>query len=533
MPKGQSSAGEVLPFVGTAEELGQTLEQSLAAIDAVGLDDPAGQRFAPGFVHDRLHPVLVEGERHLGGSGWRESVETVRPHGLGSLPDLPDEIPPSVRGHDRDILRLAVPALGALAAEPLYILVDTAVVGHLGTPQLGGLAVAGTILTTAFFLFNFLAYGTTAAVSRLIGARDERAAAHLAVQGVWLALAISVVLLVAGVSLAPVAVRAFGAGAEVQANAIVYLRISALGAPAVLVALVGVGYLRGLQDTKRTLLVAVGSNVANLVLELVLIYGLGMGIAASAAATVVAQVLAAIVYSGILVRNIRAAGVRILPEWRRIRALLVVGRDLFIRTGSLLTALAVATAVASRLGTVELAAHQIAFQLWSFLALVLDAIAIAGQALIGRYLGAREAAVARAAGRRMVQWGLVAGVTFAALVLSLRSVLVPLFTDDAAVERAALDVLLVVAVLQPINAVVFVLDGILIGAGDLRYLAKGMAVSGIVVFLPAAMLVLLLDGSLVALWGALALLMLARLLGNGLRFAGSAWQVVGAERTTG
>ena len=390
--------------------------------------------------------------------------------------------------------------------------------------------MAGTVLTTSFFLFNFLAYGTTAAVARLVGARDERSAAHQAVQGVWLALGIGIVLLVLGVMFAPAAVGLFGATDAVRDNAVVYLRISALGAPSVLLALVGVGYLRGLQDTTRTLLVAVGSNVVNLVLEVVLIYGLDMGIAASAAATVFAQTLAGIVYVAIVVGNVRRAGVGLAPDARRLRALVVVGRDLFVRTGSLLTALAVATAVASRLGAVDLGAHQIAFQLWSFLALVLDAIAIAGQAMIGRSLGAGEAEEARVAGRRMVQWGVVAGLVFAGVVLAARPVLVPLFTDDLAVERLAFDVLLVVAVLQPINAVVFVLDGVLIGAGDLRYLAKAMAVSGLAVFLPAALLVLRADGPLVALWGALTLLMLARLVGNVVRFSGSAWQVVGAER---
>jgi putative MATE family efflux protein len=435
-----------------------------------------------------------------------------------------------VKPLDREIMRLAVPALGALAAEPLYILVDTAVVGHLGTPQLGGLAVAGTILTTSFFLFNFLAYGTTAAVARLVGARDERTAAHQAVQGVWLALLIGAVLLVAGVVLAPVAVGAFGASASVRPNALVYLRISALGAPAVLLSLVGVGYLRGIQDTRMTLFVAVGSNVVNLVLELVLIYGLGFGIAASAAATVVAQYGAGAAYLLVLGANVRRAGVGLRPDGRRLRSLVAVGRDLFLRTGSLLAALAVGTAVASRLGSVPLAAHQIAFQLWSFLALVLDAIAIAGQAMIGRLLGAGSADSARAAASRMVRWGVGAGVVFGLVVVLLRPALVPLFTDDAAVASLAFRVLLVVAVLQPINAVVFVLDGVLIGAGDLRYLAKAMAASGLVVFVPAALVVLRFRWSLVALWAAFSLLMAARLVGNLVRFAGSGWQVVGAER---
>lgn len=390
--------------------------------------------------------------------------------------------------------------------------------------------MAGTILTTSFFLFNFLAYGTTAAVSRLVGAGDDRTAAHQAVQGLWLALVIGAALLALGLLFAPAAVGVFGTSAAVQDNAITYLRVSSLGAPAVLVALVGVGYLRGLQDTRRTLTIAVAANVLNLVLELALIYGLGMGIAASAAATVVAQTVAAGVYLRVVLRNVRTAGVALRPELRRLRALLIVGRDLFFRTGSLLAALAVATAVAGRLGSIELAAHQIAFQLWSFLALVLDAIAIAGQAMIGRFLGAGEAAEARTAGRRMVQWGVVAGVVFAAVVLAVRSLLVPVFTDDRAVIAMAVDVLVVVAVLQPINAIVFVLDGILIGAGDLRFLAKGMALSGIVVFIPAALLVLRFDLSLSYLWGALALLMLARLTGNTWRFVGPHWSVVGAER---
>lgn len=424
-------------------------------------------------------------------------------------------------------MRLAVPALGALAAEPLYILVDTAVVGHLGTAPLGGLAVAGTILTTSFFLFNFLAYGTTAAVSRLIGSGDPRTAAHQAVQGAWLALGVGSVLLVAGVVFAPAAVDLFGPPPAVRHNAITYLRISALGAPAVLLALVGVGYLRGLQDTRRTLVVAVVSNVVNLVLELVLIYGFGFGIAASAAATVSAQLLAAAAYGTILLRNVRSTGVTLKADRRRLGALLVVGRDLFVRTGSLLAALAVATGVASRMGQIELASHQIAFQLWSFLALVLDAIAIAGQAMIGRYLGAGEAEEARMAAKRMLQWGLAGGTAFAVAVLFARPLLVPLFTEDPAVADLALDTLGIVALLQPINAVVFVLDGVLIGAGDLRFLARAMLVSSFVVFLPAALLVLRLDLPLQALWVTLALLMTARLVGNTVRFVGPGWQVVG------
>jgi putative MATE family efflux protein len=369
-------------------------------------------------------------------------------------------------------------------------------------------------------------------VARLIGAADERAAAHQAVQGVWLGSGIGLVLTLAGLAAAPAAVGLFSSPmSDVFDNAVVYLRVSALGAPAVLVALVGVGYLRGLQDTRLTLAVAVGSNLLNLGLELLLIYGLGLGIAASAAATVVAQWLAALAYAVVLVRHVQRTGVGLRPDRRRLRALVVVGRDLFARTGSLLAALAVATAVASRLGAVPHAAHQIAFQLWSFLALVLDAVAIAGQAMIGRLLGAGDADAARSAAVRMQQWGIGAGVVFAALVMASRTLLVPIFTDDPAVRALAASVLVVVALLQPVNAIVFVLDGVLIGAGDLRYLAKAMAVSGFGVFLPAALAVRWWSGgTLLWLWGALTLLMAARLVGNLGRFAGTGWQVVGAER---
>jgi putative MATE family efflux protein len=431
---------------------------------------------------------------------------------------------------DREILRLAVPALGALAAEPLYVLVDTAVVGHLGTTELAGLAVAGTILTTGFVLFNFLAYGTTGSVARAVGAHDGRRAAHLAVQGLWLASVIGVGLTVAGWVTAGALVDLFGVTGAVREAALSYLRISLLGAPAVLVALVGVGYLRGLQDIRTTLAVAIGSNVVNLVVELVLIYGLGIGIVGSAWATVLAQAGAAGVYLGIIGRTVRRQGVGLGPDPRRLRALVQVSSRLLVRTGSLLLALAVATGVASRMGPASLAAHQIAFQVWSFLALVLDALAIAGQAMTGRLLGAGDAAGARTAGRRMVRWGLAAGCAFAVVLALSRPALVPLFTPDRRVADLALDLLLVVAALQPLNAVVFVLDGVLIGAGDLRYLAAAMALSALAVFLPAALLVLRLELGLTALWGAIALLMGARLAGNTARFSDQGWQVLGAER---
>ena len=425
---------------------------------------------------------------------------------------------------DRELARLAVPALGALAAEPLYVLVDTAVVGHLGTAPLAGLAVAGTVLTTSFFLCNFLAYGTTGAVARRHGAGDEAGAAAVGVQALWLGGGLGVLLAVLGLVFGGAAVRLLGGDGDVQAPAETYLRISALGAPAVLVALGGTGWLRGRQDTKTPLFVALAANLVNLVLEVTWIYRFDGGIAASAWSTVVAQYGAA---AWFVLAVLRAAGPA-RPDATIIRSLLVTGRHLFIRTGSLLAAFAVGTAVASRIGTAAVAAHQIAFQLWSFLALVLDALAIAAQALVGRMLGAGDAAAAREASDRLLRWGIVFGVAAGAAVAVLRPVLPGLFTDDPAVREALLAILWFVAAQQPLNAAVFVLDGVLIGAGDLRYLAWAMAAASLL-FVPAALAVLVLDASLPWLWVALTLLMVARLVGVGLRYRRGRWAVLGAE----
>lgn len=422
-----------------------------------------------------------------------------------------------------------MPALGALVAEPLYVLADTAVVGHLGTPELGGLAVASTVILTGYALFIFLAYGTTAAVSRLLGAGDERAAAGEAVQSLWLAAGIGVALAGAGWAAAPGLIGALGATGEVAGHALVYLRVSLPGIPALLLTLAGVGYLRGLQDTRTPLAVAGASALANLVIELVLIYGLDFGIGASALATVIAQWGAAAVYLTTIGRAVRRLDVGLRPDPPAIARLAAVGGALLLRTAALRGSITVATAVATRLGTTDVAAHAIAFELWNLLALVLDAVAIAGQAITGRLLGAGAVGEARAAGRRMIEWGVMSGVVLGAAVVLLRPVLPHVFSDDPAVTALAAFLLWWVAVMQPVNGVVFVLDGILIGAGDLRFLAGAM-VAAAVAFVPAAVAVAALDLGIGWLWAALAVLMLARLAALLARFATPAWAVPGAVR---
>jgi putative MATE family efflux protein len=432
--------------------------------------------------------------------------------------------------HDREILKLAALALGALAAQPTFVLVDTAIVGHLGTNPLAGLAVAGTVLTATFAIFNFLAYSTTGAVARQLGAGNRRAAAEVGVDGLWLATGLGVLLTALGLVFAPVIVDAMGASDRVHPFAETYLLISILGAPALLVTLAGAGYMRGLQDTRTTLVIAVASNAANLLIEILFVYGLDLGIAGSAWGTVLAQYGAALAYIAIAARTVRLEHASVRPQAAGIRAAASVGGRLVIRTGSLLAAFLAATAIASRIGDDDVAAHQIAFQVFLFLGLSLDALAIAGQAMVGRFLGAEDAREARSAARRMIEWGIAVGVVFGALLLILRPLIVPLFTPDADVQALALQVLVIVAVMQPLNAVVFVLDGILIGAGDVTYLAWAMLVATLGVFAPAAAAVLVLDGGLLWLWGALVLWMGARGVGMAARFVGSRWQLTGAVR---
>ena len=386
------------------------------------------------------------------------------------------------------------------------------------------------MLTSVFGIFNFLAYSTTGAVARQVGAGDRRAAAALGMDGLWLAAGLGVGLALLGIALAPLIVDAMGASANVRPYALTYLRISLLGAPALLVALAGAGYLRGVQDTRTTLVIAVASNALNLVLELLLVYTFDLGIAGSAWGTVAAQWAAAAAFLAIVVRSARIERASLRPDAAGIRANARVGSRLVIRTGSLLGAFLAATAIASRISDDAVAAHQIAFQVFLLLALSLDALAIAAQAMIGRSLGADDPSAARAAARRLLEWGVAVGIGFGVVLAVLRPWLVPLFTDDPGVEDLALQVLLVLALMQPLNAVVFVFDGVLIGAGDAGYLALAMVVASVFVFAPAAIAVLVLDGGLLWLWAALALWMLARAVGMTARYLGPRWQVTGAVR---
>ncbi|MFF3397096.1 MATE family efflux transporter [Streptomyces sp. NPDC002659] len=433
------------------------------------------------------------------------------------------------RRHDREIVALAVPAFGALVAEPLFVMVDSAIVGHLGTPQLAGLGVAAALLMTAVSVFVFLAYATTAAVARRVGAGDLAAAIRQGMDGIWLALLLGVAVVTVTLPTAPWLVHAFGASDTAAPYATTYLRISSLGIPAMLIVLAATGVLRGLQDTRTPLYVAIGGFAANAALNVGLVYGAGLGIAGSAWGTVIAQAGMAAAYLIVVVRGARQHGASLRPDAVGIRASAQAGVPLLVRTLSLRAVLLIATAVAARLGDTEIAAHQIVLSLWSLMAFALDAIAIAGQAIIGRYLGAGDAEGARQACRRMVQWGIASGVVLGILVAVSRPLLIPLFSSDSGVHDTLLPALLVVAVSQPIAGVVFILDGVLMGAGDGPYLAGAMLLT-LAVFAPVALLIPALGGGLTALWLAMTLMMTVRMLTLWLRARSGRWIVTGATR---
>ncbi|MET9731783.1 MATE family efflux transporter [Streptomyces sp. NPDC006458] len=433
------------------------------------------------------------------------------------------------RQHDREILALAVPAFGALVAEPLFLMADSAIVGHLGTAQLAGLGVASALLATAVSVFVFLAYATTAAVARRVGAGDLKAAIRQGMDGIWLAALLGAAVIAVTLPTASPLVDLFGASSTAAPYASTYLRISALGIPAMLIVLAATGVLRGLQDTRTPLYVAVAGFVANAVLNAALVYGADLGIAGSAWGTVVAQWGMAAAYLAVVIRGARRHGASLRPDAAGIKSSAHAGVPLLVRTLSLRAILMIATAVAARLGDSDIAAHQIIVSLWILLAFALDAIAIAGQAIIGRFLGAGDAQGARDACRRMVQWGIGVGLVLGALVVVARPLFLPLFTSDPTVTDTALPALVVVALSQPICGVVFTLDGVLMGAGDGPYLAWAMLLT-LAVFAPVALLVPVLGGGLTALWVAMTLMMTVRMLTLWLRARSGRWIVTGATR---
>lgn len=433
---------------------------------------------------------------------------------------------------NREILRLALPALGALIAEPLFLIVDSAMVGHLGVAPLAGLGIAGAVLHTIVGLMVFLAYSTTPAVARRFGAGEFGRAVSVGIDGMWLALTLGAVLALAGVLATPAIVDVFGAAPDVAEQARIYLSISMWGLPAMLIVFAATGLLRGMQDTVTPLWIAGLGFGANALLNALFIYGFGWGVAGSAAGTVVAQwgmVGAYVVVVGRLARRHEAS---LRPERAGLSGTAQSGGWLFLRTLSLRAAFLATVAVATGLGSTELAGWQIAFTIFSTAAFALDALAIAAQALVGKALGAGDAdSVTRVLGRT-VAWGVWFGVIVGGVIAAASGVIGILFTGDATVAALIQPALLVLAVAQPLAAFVFVLDGVLIGAGDARYLALA-GVLNLVPYVPALLLVAAFagGGATGLAWLAAAFFgvyLLARAVTLGLRVRGSAWMTAGA-----
>ena len=433
---------------------------------------------------------------------------------------------------NRDILRLAVPALGALVAEPLFLIVDSALVGHLGVEPLAGLGIASAVLQTIVGLMVFLAYSTTPAVARRFGAGDPSRAVSVGIDGVWLALGLGAVLALVGSLTTPFLVGLFGASPAVAEQAEIYLGISMWGLPAMLVVFAATGLLRGLQDTVTPLWIAGLGFGANALLNFLFIYGFGWGIAGSAVGTVVAQWGMVAAYAVVVGRLARRHEASLRPQRDGVRGSARSGGWLFLRTVSLRVALLATVAVATGLGTGELAGWQVAFTIFSTAAFALDALAIAAQALVGKGLGAEDPPLVRRVLGHTVSWGAWFGVIVGVVIGALSGVIGLLFTGDAAIAALVQPALIVLAVAQPICGIVFVLDGVLIGAGDAKYLAI-VGLVNLVPFVPALVLIAVLHpaGAAGLAWLAVAFFgvyMLARLFTLGWRVRGSAWMTAGA-----
>ncbi len=426
---------------------------------------------------------------------------------------------PTRRGFDREIFGLALPALGALAADPLVSIVDTIFVGRLGVLPLAALGVNTSIFSMAFVVFNFLAYGTTPMVARAVGRGDREAAGRVVVQALVVAVLAGIVAVVFLQAFAVPIAAAMGARGELQEEALSYLRIRAFAGPAVLLVMAGHGAFRGYLDTRTPLIVTIGLNLVNLVLDPLFIFGFGWGLEGAAIATLIAQWVGALWFVDLLLRRRRKdLGVRLrLPAMTDLLPFLRVGGELIIRTFALIGTLTLATAIATRVGLVAVAAHQVGSQLWLLLALVVDSLAVAAQAMIAKYRGSGNPLVSRAASNRLLVWGLGTGVGLSLLFWALEPVLPRLFTDEPEVLATVREIYPFIVAMQPLNALVFVWDGIFLGLEEFRFVAVQMVLAGL-----AASIVLLLvipfGGGLNGVWWGIVTLMAVRAVTLALRY---------------
>jgi len=425
------------------------------------------------------------------------------------------------------IVALAASAFVVLAAEPLFVLVDTAVVGHLGRNQLAALGAAGTVMTLLAVVGSSLEYGTTGRAARYFGAGRRKAAVNEGVQASWLALLIGLLAVLVGELVAGPAVRLVAGGAgPVAREAAQWLRIAILGLPGVLVVMAGNGWLRGVQDTRSPVRIVVVANLLSALASPLLVYPAGFGLAGSAVANVLAQWVGA----ALCLRAIRAEAVPLRPDWAVMRSQLVISRDLVIRALAFQAAYLAAAGVAGRMGAAQLAAHQVGLQLWEFVALLLDSFAIAAQALVGAALGGGAIAVAKATAWRVSRYGVAAGAVFGAVMAAGWYVIPALFSSDPGVQHQAHVLWPWLVLMMPAAGVVFALDGVLLGAGDNAFVRTITVLAALGGFVPLSLLALRLDWGLAGVWSGLAAFIAIRFVGMVWRTTTGRWLVVGERR---
>ncbi|MEV6275979.1 MATE family efflux transporter [Nocardia sp. NPDC051832] len=433
----------------------------------------------------------------------------------------------------RRILGLALPALGVLVAEPIYLLFDMAVVGRLGALALAGLAVGGLILAQVSSQLTFLSYGTTARAARRHGAGDDRGAVAEGVQATWIAVAVGALIVAVVQVFAVPLTNAIAGGGEIAAEALLWLRIAVFGVPLILISMAGNGWLRGVQNIIRPMMYVVAGLALSGVLCPVLVHGLlgapRLGLPGSAVANVAGQAVSGVLFLYALVRE----RVSLAPRWPVIKAQLVMGRDLIARSLAFQACFVSAAAVASRFGAASVAAHQLVLQLWTFLALTLDSLAIAAQTLVGAALGAGNAAGAKRLARRITEWSTVFAVVLAACFAAGYAVIPKLFTTDPTVlDRTGVAWWFFVAII-PVAGVVFALDGVLLGAGDAAFLRTATLGAALIGFLPAIWLSLIFDWGIAGIWTGLVAFMLLRLAAVVWRALSGKWARVGADVPAG
>jgi len=432
----------------------------------------------------------------------------------------------------RRILALAVPAFAALIAQPLMLLADTWVAGYLGTASLAGLGVGSALLNTITGLMIFLAYGSTSVVSRQLGAGNRIRGLELGVQAMWLALVLGALLAVVTWLAAPWLAAGLGAEGAVLAEAVSYLRWSLPGLPGMLAMLAATGTFRGLSDARTPLVLLIGSALVNLLLNIAFVFGLGSGLGGVGLALALAEMLLGGVAWWLVGRRCRAAGARLAPSFPEMRRSLAVGTPLLLRTVTLRVALLVTTYVATAQGTVALASHHVVMQVWGLLAYALDALAIAGQTIIGLALGAGNKTEARSSTRLMTVWAVSGGALLGLAAIGARVPIASFFAPEDAVATMVARLLVIVGLTLPLAGYVYLLDGVLIGAGDGPYLAKAGVIT-LAVYAPAALGALLMQpgaGGLTWLWVSFTVgFMGARAVTLGVRARGDGWMRLGAR----